>query len=48
LLALASLSLALLAVARAYGGGPAVALRTRLGSKGLSAARRVRGIRYRG
>jgi hypothetical protein len=53
LLALASLALALLAVARAYGGGTAVALRTRLGSKGLSATRRrrgddERGIRYRG
>jgi hypothetical protein len=52
LLALASLAMVLLAVARAYGGGTAVALRTRLGSKGLSAARRRRGdgerIRYRG
>jgi len=53
LLALASLALALAALAKVYGGGTAVALRARLGSKGLSAARRrrpddERGIRYRG
>jgi hypothetical protein len=53
LLALASIALALAALAKVYGGGTAVALRTRLGSKGLSSARRrrpddERGIRYRG
>jgi hypothetical protein len=53
LLALASIVLALGALAKVYGGGTAVGLRTRLSSKGLSAAHRrrpddERGIRYRG
>lgn len=52
LLALASLTLGLGAMGKVYGTGAAVAVRARLGSKGLSAAGRPRkgdapGIRYR-
>jgi hypothetical protein len=52
LLALASLALSLAAVAKENGGGVAASVRARLGSRGLSrrgvsAANRKRGIRYR-